>query len=315
MIIAGTGFFVPEKILTNLELNKKLELEENWIYSRTGIKERRIVSIEEKTSDLAIKAAKEALKKSEILPEEIDLIICCTITPDKLCPSTACKIQNEIGAKNATSFDLNSACSGFIFGLCTAYQYIQSGFYSNILVVGADILSKYTNYKDKTTCILFGDGAGAFLLKKSNSNMFLDFYLKTFAEFSDVIKIPATGTEVSNLPPFLTLDGKEVFKWAVNSVSNIILDMLEKNNLKTEDIDYFLLHQANQRINNAIATKLGLNKNKFLSNIESYGNTSAASIPILFSENINNGTIKKGQKLLLAGFGAGLSIGASIINF
>lgn len=263
---------------------------------------------------MASKACDKLLKKSTILPNDIDLLICCTITPDNLCPATACSIQKEMGLKNAVAFDINSACAGFIFGICTAYQYLKTGMYKNAIVVGVDILSRFTNYDDKNSCILFGDGAGAFLLEKSSKNSFIDFIIKSYGEYNDIIKIPSTGTELSNLKPFLTLNGREVFKWAIKSVYEIILEIIEKNNLSLSNIDYFILHQANQRILDGIANKLNQPKEKFLSNIEKYGNTSSASIPILFSEFEEKGFFKEGQTIIMVGFGAGLSIGATIIR-
>ncbi|MFN4151147.1 MAG: beta-ketoacyl-ACP synthase 3, partial [Candidatus Sericytochromatia bacterium] len=216
---------------------------------------------------------------------------------------------------NAASFDLVSACSGFIFGLATAYQYIATGMYETVLVVGADILSKYTNYDDKSTCILFGDGAGAAIIKRSDENSFLDFKLKTDSNINDLIHIPSTGTEISHLPPFLTMKGKEVFKWAVNTVPDMIYDSISKLNLTINDIDYFLLHQANNRITESIRKKLDINKSKFPSNIETHGNTSAASVPILLSQSIDSELIKKGNKILLAGFGAGISYATCILEW
>lgn len=313
--IIGTGHYTPEKVLTNKDLSEMLDVSEEWIYSRTGINSRFVVEKEQKTSDLAMKASLDAINKAQINPSEIDLIIFCTITPDKLCPSTACNLQKLIKADNAASFDLVSACSGFIFGLATAYQYIATGMYETVLVVGADILSKYTNYEDKSTCILFGDGAGAAIIKRSDENSFLDFKLKTESNINDLIHIPSTGTEISDLPPFLTMKGKEVFKWAVNTIPDMICDSISKINLNIDDIDYFFLHQANNRITESIRKKLDISTSKFPSNIETHGNTSAASVPILLSQSIDSGLIKKGNKLLLAGFGAGISSATCILEW
>lgn len=313
--IIGTGHYTPEKVLTNRNLSEMLDVSEEWIYSRTGINSRFIVEKDQKTSELAMYASLEAINKAKINPSEIDLIIFCTITPDKLCPSTACNLQKLIKADNAASFDLVSACSGFIFGLSTAYQYIATGMYETVLVVGADILSKYTNYEDPSTCILFGDGAGAVIVRRSDENSFLDFKLKTESNINDLIHIPSTGTEISDLPPFLTMKGKEVFKWAVNTVPDIIFDSISKLNLTIDDIDYFLLHQANNRITESIRKKLDINTSKFPSNIETHGNTSAASVPILLSQSIDSGLIKKGNKILLAGFGAGISSATCILEW
>lgn len=312
--IIGTGHAYPKKILTNTELSNMLDVSEDWIYSRTGINQRYIATETEKTSDLAIVSAINALSESKLSAEEIDLIICCTITPDKLCPSISCTVQKELKASNAVCFDLNSACSGFVFGLCTANQYIKSGMYKNVLVIGADMLSKFTDYSNKSSCILFGDGAGAFILQKNDESEFIDFLLSSEGEFDSIIQMPSTGTEKSDLPPYLIMNGKEVFKWAIQKVSELILKILQKNELSLDDINYFVLHQANMRITEGISKRLKVDKERFLSNIDTYGNTSSASIPILFSESIKNKKIKKGDKVLIAGFGAGLSCGISIIE-
>lgn len=312
--IIGTGHAYPKKILTNADLSMMLDVSEDWIYSRTGVKQRYIADETEKTSDLAIASAMVALDESKLSPDEIDLIICCTITPDKLCPSISCTLQKELKATKAVCFDINSACSGFVFGLCTANQFIKSGMYKNILVVGADMLSKFTDYSNKSSSILFGDGAGAFVLQKNEESEFIDFLLSSEGEFDSIIQMPSTGTEKSDLPPYLIMNGREVFRWAIQKVSELILKILEKNEMSLDDITHFVLHQANMRITEGIAKRLKVDKERFLSNIDTYGNTSSASIPILFSESIKNNKIKKGDKILIAGFGAGLSCGISIIE-
>lgn len=314
--IIGTGHYTPENILTNKKLSEMLDVSEEWIYSRTGIESRFISDKEQITSELAMYASIQAIEEAKIKPEDIDLIIFCTITPDKLCPATASNLQKLIEAYSATSFDLVSACSGFIFGLSTAYQYIATGMYKTVLVVGADMLSKYTNYEDKSSCILFGDGAGAVILQKSEEeNSFINFKLKTEANINDFIHIPSTGTESSNLLPFLTMKGKDVFKWAVSTVPEMILSTLKECNLTIDDIDYFLLHQANSRITESIRKKLDISEEKFPSNIINHGNTSAASVPILLSQSVKSKIIKKGDKILLAGFGAGISSGISVLDW
>ncbi len=313
--IIGTGHYTPEKEVDNKELAIKLGVSEDWIFSRTGIKSRYICSDLETTSEIALYAALDAIDEANITPEEIDLIIVCTLSPDMLCPATACKLQDELKAVNAACFDLEAACAGFIFGLSTAYQYIATGMYKTILVVGADLLSRFTDYSNKSTCILFGDGAGAAVVKASDENSFLSFSLGSDGSMRDLIYIPSSGVDLSGEPPFLTLKGKEVFKWAVNKVPQVMLETIEKAGLTLDDINYFIIHQANQRITNAIINKLQLPICKVLSNIEDYGNTSAASVPILLSQAIKKGRFKKGNKILLVGFGGGISWGTSLIEW
>jgi 3-oxoacyl-[acyl-carrier-protein] synthase-3 len=313
--IIGTGHYTPARILDNRELAASLGVSEEWIFSRTGIKERRICAEHQTTSEIALYASLNAIADANIMPEEIDLIIFCTLTPDKLCPAAACSLQEALKAKNAAAFDLEAACSGFIFGLSTAYQYIASGMYQTVLVVGADLLSRFTDYSDKSTCILFGDAAGAVIVRASDENSFHSFLLGTDGSLKDLIFIPASGSEQGDAKPFLNMKGKEVFKWAVNFVPRFILKTLNKADLSIADISYFFIHQANQRITNAIINKLQLPAEKVLTNIQDYGNTSAASIPVLLSQAAGEGKLKKGQKLLLVGFGGGISWGSAVLEW
>lgn len=314
-LIIGTGHYSPPKILDNSKLADDLGVTEDWIFSRTGIETRHISSENQNTSEMALYASLNAIEEANINPEEIDMIIVCTISPDKLCPATACILQNDLKAYNAACFDLEAACAGFVFGLTTAYQYIYSGMYKTILVVGADILSRFTDYSDKSTSILFGDGAGAVVIRAGEEESFKAFNLGSDGSLKDMIYIPSSGVEKSDLKPYLTLKGREVFKWAVSHVPNIILDTLKKANMKTKDIDCYIIHQANQRITKSITEKLGLDEDKVLSNIEDIGNTSAASIPILLSQAVKSGKIKKGHKILMVGFGSGMSWGAVIFEW
>lgn len=313
--IIGTGHYVPEKILDNKELSGKLGITEDWIFSRTGIKSRHICSDFETTSQLGLYASLNAMEDANVTSEDIDMIIFCTLSPDKLCPSSATILQHALKACRAVCFDLEAACSGFVFGLTTAYQYIATGMYKTILVVGAEILSRYTDYSDKTTCILFGDGAGAVVVKASDRNGFISLFLGSDGSGKDLIYIPSSGTEKSDEPPFLHLKGKDVFRWAVNKVPKLILDSIKRSNLSLDEIDYFIIHQANQRITHAIVNKLKVPEEKVLSNIQNYGNTSAASVPILLSLARKEGKLKKGNKILLAGFGGGLTWGTVIIEW
>jgi 3-oxoacyl-[acyl-carrier-protein] synthase-3 len=313
--IIGTGHYTPDRVLDNKELSANLGVSEDWIFSRTGIKSRYICSDQQSTSEIAYYASLKAIEQAHILPEEIDLIIFCTLSPDKLCPAAACSLQDKLKAVNAACFDLEAACSGFIFGLSTAYQYIATGTYKTVLVVGADLLSRFTDYSDKSTCILFGDGAGAAIIRASDENSFHSFLLGSDGSIKDLIDIPSSGAHRSDEKPFLRMKGKEVFKWAVNNVPEHIIEVLKKAKLSIDNIDYFLIHQANQRITNSIVNKLHLHPEKVLCNIEDYGNTSAASIPILLSQFARERKFKKGHKLLLAGFGGGISWGATVLEW
>ncbi len=314
-LIIGTGHYSPPEVLNNSKLADSLGVTEDWIYSRTGIESRHISHEYQNTSEIALYASLKAIEEANINPDEIDMIIVCTLSPDKLCPSTSCILQNELKAFNSACFDLEAACAGFVFGLTTAYQYIYSGMYKTILVVGADILSRFTDYSDKSTSILFGDGAGAAIIRAGEEESFKTFNLGSDGSLKDMIYIPSSGVEKSDQKPYLTLKGREVFKWAVNNVPKIIIETIKKASMSLNDIDYFIIHQANQRITKAITDKLELSKEKVLSNIEEIGNTSAASIPILLSQAVKEGKIKKGHKILMVGFGSGISWGATIFEW
>jgi len=310
--IIGTGHYVPENILTNKYLSEKLELSEDWIFSRCGINNRRICSENENTSDLALKASESALLSANISASEIDLIIFCTTTPDKLCPSTASKLQSELNTINASGFDLNSACAGFIYGFSVAYQFIATGMYKTVLIVGSEAMSKTIDDSDKSTSILFGDGAGAVILQRSEEEKFINFSLGLDGSKRDLIDMNFKKDE---LYPKLRMIGKSVFKWSLSFLPSFILDTLKKSNLSLDDIDYFIFHQANKRIIDSVISKLEIPENKVLTNIEDYGNTSSASIPIILSESLEKEIIKKNDKLFLIGFGAGISWGACILEF
>lgn len=313
--IIGTGHYTPAKILHNSELANNFNVTEEWIHSRTGIHSRYIATEEQVTSEIALYAALNAIDEANINPEEIDMIIFCTITPDKLCPSTACVLQDKLKAYNAVCFDLVAACAGFVFGLATAYQYISTGMYKTVLVVGADLLSRFTDYSNKSSSILFGDGAGAVIIRASDENSFFNFKLGSDGSLREMIYIPSSGTEKSDEKPYLTLKGKEVFKWAVNNIPDIITESVDEAGLKISEIDSFLIHQANKRISKAIMERLNISEKKFPCNISEYGNTSAASIPILLSQSVKNGKIKKGNKVLMVGFGSGMSWGTCVLEW
>ncbi|NQT29764.1 MAG: ketoacyl-ACP synthase III [Candidatus Saganbacteria bacterium] len=316
--IIGVGSCVPEKIVTNDDLAKSIETSDEWIRTRTGIKERRVADDGTSTSDLAIVAAEKALKSAKLSPEDLDLIIVGTTSPDYLFPSVACLLQNKLEAKKAAAFDVSAACSGFNYALTVASSFIENGTHKNILVVGADTLTKYLNWKDRGTCILFGDGAGAVVLTASDDGSgILSNWLKAEGRLGDRLIMPGGGSrdpEQKNTR-FITMDGKEVFKFAVRVLEESIYESLKAANLSVKDIDLLIPHQANDRIINHVIKKMGLPKEKVYVNLQKYGNTSAASIPLALDEAVSDGKINKGNIVVLAGFGAGLTAGANVIKW
>lgn len=318
--IIGTGSYAPEGVVTNDYLSTIVDTSDEWISSKTGIKERRI-SKGEGTADMAIKAAIAALENAGIKAEEIDLIVCGTCSPDKFLPSTACEVQAAIGAVNATCFDLSAACSGFIYGLQTARAYIESGISQTVLVIGAETLSKIMDWSDRTTCVLFGDGAGAAIVKKDNT----DNGLISMITGSDGTGGPALwchARDMNNLfvkneitTGYVKMDGHAVYKFAVTVVPENIAQLLEKNQLEVEDIKYFLLHQANKRIIESISKRLHIGMEKLPMNLDRYGNTSAASIAIMLDEVNRNGQLEPGDNIIISGFGGGLTWGTALIKW
>jgi 3-oxoacyl-[acyl-carrier-protein] synthase-3 len=315
--VIGTGSYLPEKKLTNADLEKIVETNDQWIVERTGIKERRISTAEESTSVLAIKAAQRAIENAKISPEEIELIIVGTSSPDMLFPSTACMVQGAIGAKNAAAFDASAACSGFNYSLATAASFIESGTYNNALVIGADTLTKYLDWTDRNTCILFGDGAGAVVLKASTDGSgILASHLGADGTGGKFLTMPGGGSmDPEAKKRFITMEGKDVFKFAVKAFPLSVEKVLAKTNMKPADISMLIPHQANIRIVDHAMKNFGLPKEKVYVNLDRYGNTSAASIPIALDEALKDGRIKKGDIVVLAGFGAGLTYGANIIKW
>ena len=321
--IVGTGFYVPEKVLTNFELEKMVDTTDEWILTRTGIKERRIASEEQATSDLAAAASRQALSNAKILPQEIDLIIVATLSPDMLFPATACLVQKNIGATKAAAFDIEAACSGFIYGLSIAQQYIQNGIYKTTLVIGAETFSRILDWQDRNTCVLLGDGAGAIVLKEvENGKGILSVHLGADGTGADLLKQPAGGSRlpashetVKQRLHYLKMNGREVYKFAAKSMAETVIDGLSKIGLSPKDIDLLIPHQANIRILECVAKKLNLPMEKVFINIDRYGNTSAASIPIALSEAVEQERIKKDDIVALVSFGSGLTWGASIIKW
>ncbi|MBI5078542.1 ketoacyl-ACP synthase III [Candidatus Saganbacteria bacterium] len=316
--IIGTGSYVPPKIVTNDDLSKKVDTSDGWIVERTGISERRVSDKETATSDLALIAAQKALAAAGTRAEEIDLILVCTCSPDTLFPSVACILQDKLKAANAAAFDLSAACSGFNYGLAAAASFIESGMYQKILLVGADTLTKYLDWSDRGTCILFGDGAGAVVLTAADGERgVVGSWLAAEGLLGKHLVMPGGGTrdpEEKN-GRFIRMDGKEVFKFAVRVVETAFVKILERNRLSLSDVDLLIPHQANIRIIAHIIKKMGLPKEKVYVNLQKYGNTSAASIPLALDEAAMEGKINKGDLLALVGFGAGLTYGANIIRW
>lgn len=318
--LIGTGSYAPSKIVTNDDLSEIVDTSDEWISTRTGIKERRI-STGEDTSQLASKAAMNAIKDSNINPLDIDLIIVATTSPDSFTPSTACLVQANIGADNATCFDLGAACSGFIFALNTAAQFIKSGSSKTALIIGAEVLSKILDWSDRTTCVLFGDGAGAAVLQAGDENSILSLYTGSEGKKAEFLRCPAvrvnnpfSEAEVSE-KSVVSMNGKEIFRFATKIIPKGIEEVLKDSKYTLEDIKYIVPHQANLRIIEFAAKKLGIETDRFYMNLQEYGNTSAASIPIALDEMAKKGLLKKGDKIILVGFGGGLTFGSVLIEW
>ena len=320
--VIGTGAYVPERVMTNAEMAKMVDTSDEWITSRTGIKERRLVSKNEATSDLAVKAAEEAIKDANLKPTDLDLIIVATITPDMQFPSTACFVQAALGAKNAVSFDISAACSGFIYALVVAQQFIARGAYKNALVIGGEVLSSVTDWEDRNTCVLFGDGAGAAVLGEVKSGGILSTYLGSDGTFTDMLMIPGGGSRnpttnktIENRFHYIKMRGNELFKLAVKTMADAAEEALKKAGLTSQDVDCVIPHQANARIISAVAKRVGLPDEKIYMNIDKYGNISSASLIIALCEAVKEKKIKKGDIVLLDAFGAGLVWGACVIKW
>lgn len=316
--IIGTGSAVPEQIVTNEDLSKIVETSDEWISSRSGIKERRVAK-EENTTSLAILAGKRALENAGVTAEEIEVIIVATCTPDYFFPNTACQVQEAIGAKHAVAFDLSAACSGFLFALSTAQAYIKGGIYQKALIVGAETMSKMIDWSDRSTCVLFGDGAGAAVVSAEETGV-LELVQKSNGAGKGVLSCKARETRnllnhESETKEYLCMEGQPVFKFAVKTVPECVEEVLKKAEVKKEEIRYYILHQANSRIIQSVAKRLKEPEEKFPMNLSLYGNTSAASIPILLDEMNRNGMLNRGDKLVLSGFGAGLTWGAVLLEW
>lgn len=322
IMIAGIGYAVPEAIITNEDLTKILDTSDEWISTRTGIKERRVCSGEENAVTLGVKASYNALAKAKMKPEEIDLIITAASVPTMAYPSTACLIQGEIGASKAAAFDVTAACAGMVYAMNVAKAFITSGTYENVLIVAADTNSKFVDWEDRATCVLFGDGAGAMVMKKSPDgvNDIIEIDMLSFPEGVSYIKLPVSGKNCPLVEPneqkplHVHMNGREVYKFVVSKMPDLIMNCIERASLTPEEIDYLIPHQANLRIIDAMAERLNYDNSKVIVNIDKYGNTSAASIPIALVEAVEEGKIKLPSKAILTGFGAGMTCATAIVR-
>ncbi|MEH2037545.1 beta-ketoacyl-ACP synthase 3 [Nostoc sp.] len=321
--ITGSGSAVPATSLHNETLSELVETSDEWISTRTGIRQRRLALPSESLSVLATAASSQAIAASGIKPEDLDLILLATSTPDDLFGS-ACQVQAKLGATNAVAFDLTAACSGFVFGLVTAAQYIRTGVYRNVLLIGADILSRWVDWEDRRTCVLFGDGAGAVVLQAAKSDRLLGFALKSDGTQNHYLNLAYAGTSQELVTDVnitkgtyqpITMNGKEVYRFAVQKVPEIIDKALFQANISVDQIDWLILHQANQRIIDAVAQRLNIPEHKVISNLAQYGNTSAASIPLALDEAVRQGKIKPNDIVATSGFGAGLTWGAAVFQW
>ena len=321
--ITGIGSYLPDKVLTNYDLEKMVDTTNDWIIQRTGIKERRIVENGVTTSDIATQASLRAMEDAGVSPKDLDMIITSTITPDHIFPSTSCYIQQKIGATRACAFDILAACAGFIYAMSIGQSFINSGAMKTVLVVGAECLSKITDYTDRSTCVLFGDGAGAVIIQRNPvKHEILSSILAADGSEADVLIMPGGGARnpaslesVQQRLHYIQFRGKEVFKLAINNITNLILETAKENGLTLDDIDLIIPHQSNLRIIEATMEKLGLPMEKAFVNIDKYGNTSSASVPIAIDEARKEGRLRKGNIVMLVAFGGGLTWGSSVIRW
>jgi 3-oxoacyl-[acyl-carrier-protein] synthase-3 len=322
-MIAGLGAAAPEKILTNFDLEKIVETSDQWIRERTGIERRHILEEGKNNSDMATLAAQRALSNAELKPEDLDCLIIGTVTPDTYFPSTACRVQDKLGALNASAMDISAACSGFLYAMILADNLIGTGHYKNILIIGSEALSRFTDWEDRTTCVLFGDGAGAAVLVPSDGNKgILSSYMKSDGRLGHLLNLPGGG---SAYPPtqetiaqrmhYIKMEGQKVFKHAVRTMVDAAIHGLKEAECKSKDIDLLITHQANWRIIDAVAKRLKLPNEKVFVNLNEYGNTSAASIPLALNQAKNEGRIKSGDKVLLVSFGGGFTWASSLVQF
>jgi 3-oxoacyl-[acyl-carrier-protein] synthase-3 len=314
--IAGTGGYLPARIVTNSDLEKRIDTSDEWIVSRTGIRQRHVAADDERTSDLALAASRKAIEAAGITPQEIDLIIVATTTPDMIFPSTACILQAKLDTGPCAAFDVQAVCSGFIYGVSIADQFIRAGQHRCALVVGAEIYSRILDWTDRATCVLFGDGAGAVVLKASEEPGILSTHLHADGRYQKLLCVPGTvaGGKVEGRP-FLQMEGNAVFKFAVKALEEVVEEALARNGMQKSDIDWLIPHQANIRIISATAKKLGLDMDKVVVTVDRHGNTSAASIPLALDEAVRDGRVRSGEHVLLEGVGGGFTWGAVLMQW
>jgi 3-oxoacyl-[acyl-carrier-protein] synthase-3 len=320
--IVSTGSYVPEKVLTNFDLEKMVDTSDEWIVTRTGIKERRIASAQQATSDLAIEAGKQALERAGCSKKEVDLLIIATITPDMSFPSTACIVQHKLGLKQIAAFDLSAACTGFIYSLATADALINSGAYKCALVIASETLTRITDWQDRSSCVLFGDGAGACVLRPGPDNGgFIGFDLHTDGKYGDLLyqpaggsRLPASHETVDARQHTIQMKGNEVFKVSINSMANSAKSLLDKHGVRSEDVALVIPHQANLRIIRGLAKKLTVPMDRVAVNIDRYGNMSAATVAVALDESVQSGRVQQGDLILLVAFGGGFTWGSTLIR-
>lgn len=323
--ISGTGSYLPEKLLTNADLEKIVETNDDWIRTRTGIERRHIASPTQVTSDLALIAAQRALEAAKLQATDIEFIIFATVTGDQVMPASACILQEKLGLKGIPAFDLSAACSGFIYSLSIADQFIRTGQYKHILIVGAEITSRFVNYEDRESCILFGDGAGAFVISRNDGQdegCVYSTHLRAEGALGDLFVLPAGGSKIPfseqvllDKTHLMKMKGKEIFKNAVRTMSSTCQEALQKNNMTSENIHWLVPHQANSRIMEAVADHFHFPKEKVISIVHEMGNTSAATVPVAFDTAVRDGRIHRGQNILLTAFGAGLTAGSALLRY
>lgn len=314
--IIGTGSYLPEKILTNLDLESMVDTSDEWIQTRTGIKQRHIATPDQMASDLALEASRNAIDAAGIQASDIDLIIVATTTPDMIFPSTACILQNKLGIANSPAFDVQAVCSGFIYALTTADMFVSSGKARNALVIGSEVYSRIIDWHDRSTCVLFGDGAGAVVLTQDQKPGILSSHLHADGSYNQVLSAPASihSGKIQGTP-FITMEGSTVFKFAVRVLEEAVLEALRVNNLQPSDIDWLIPHQANIRIITSTAKKLGIPEEKVVATVSQHGNTSAASIPLALDQAVRDGRIQPDQYIVLEGVGGGFTWGSVLLRW
>ncbi len=322
--ISGIGCYVPDRILTNHDLEKVVDTNDDWILQRTGISERHILEPGKATSDMAEQAIRRLCASTRLAFEDIDLLIVATVTPDMFFPATACVVQHKLGIPKAWGFDLSAACCGFVYSLSVGAAFVASGLCSRVVVVGADTMSRILDYQDRATCVLFGDGAGAVLLEaaRDGANRFIDFYHEIDGSGGPDLRMPAGGSllpasceTVKNRLHFVKQEGQAVFKFAIRKMEEISRTILERNHLSPEDIQILIPHQANTRIIRGTAERLGLREDQYILNLNKYGNTTAATIPLAMQDALNAGKVRKGDLVLLASVGAGFTVGSALLRW